>query len=165
MVELGKFLSKVSSKNAHCICILLKNDLDTPLTNPRVYKKDGKMYSGPQNVIQPGEFACLGFHKTKFLPFGPKGIVAYDLKELGITFCLYFNNPYFGHNKFTMSWMNEGRNVDQNLFRALALDNNIWYAYGHMTWRDMKSDTHNVMASGFIGEGWTATLQVEIKNT
>ncbi|XP_062573469.1 uncharacterized protein LOC134235353 [Saccostrea cucullata] len=53
VVELSKFSSKVSSINPHCMCILLKNDLKTPLINPRVYTNKGKLFGAPQNAIEP----------------------------------------------------------------------------------------------------------------
>ncbi|XP_062585900.1 uncharacterized protein LOC134247579 [Saccostrea cucullata] len=126
IVELSRFSSKVSSMNPHCICILLKNDLEISLINPKVYTNYGKLFGAPQNAIEPGEFACLGFYRTNYLLFGPEGIVSYDLKDLGTTFCIYFDNPYFGYNKFTMYWMNEGKNVDQDLCRTLSSDKGIY---------------------------------------
>ena len=138
--------------------IIVRNHLDVPLTQTKVYKSDGRIKGNLPIRILPGEVAYVKV-RAKIGVMNVKGLLTFEIEEYNTKICIFFGNPFIGFNRFGLFCKNGDKLTNRKLFQKLD-GSATWKSYGLIEWHSLKDEENRIELSGFMSQGDPAFLHV-----
>ncbi|KAK6468027.1 DELTA-actitoxin-Aeq1b-like [Huso huso] len=152
-----------------CVGIEISNNSKFTLDSPEFYVHGGIVLSPPTLIIEPGKSGTCMFTKYAYSWCGVEGVLAYDFN--GKKLCLMFSNPFWSwvHNrKFNLMIYDEKKNVNQQLFNNMGLENrtinsNICVV-GDSSLSKITVDSEDVKVTATMSSSVKSVIKIDIRD-